>query len=164
MAETLSNISTISFIAVLVFTVLAIVQWFFFKIPTVIGDLSGRNAKKSIELLRKNNEKTGNKSYRTSSVNVARGKLTETIETKKKKDRLADLGYVTGILNENKARTYQGEVTSMLNDNESTGILIDKYETAPLETNEKVRTARKSGGIRLTMIDEVIYVHTKEII
>ncbi len=48
MAETLSNISTISFIAVLVFTVLAIVQWFFFKIPTVIGDLSGRNAKKSI--------------------------------------------------------------------------------------------------------------------
>lgn len=35
-----------------------------FKIPIVIGDLSGRTAKKSIERMRLNNEKTGNKSYK----------------------------------------------------------------------------------------------------
>ena len=80
------TISVIFFIAAGVFAVLAIALWFLFKIPIVIGDLSGRTAKKSIERMRLNNEKTGNKSYKTSKSNLERGKLTGTMEGMKQSD------------------------------------------------------------------------------
>ncbi len=53
MAETLSMISLISFLAAGVFAILAVILWFVFRIPTVAGELSGRIAKKSIERMRK---------------------------------------------------------------------------------------------------------------
>ena len=59
MAETLSMLSIISFIVAGVALAVAIFLWIFFKIPRVIGDLSGRNARKSIarvELVMKNRE------------------------------------------------------------------------------------------------------------
>lgn len=52
MAEILSAASFISYIAAVAFGAVAIALWFLFKIPSVIGDLSGRNAKKSIEKMR----------------------------------------------------------------------------------------------------------------
>lgn len=73
MADILHTLSIISYILAVLFVVLAIVLWFIFKIPNVIGDLSGRNAKKSIARMRQNNEKTGDKSYRASEKNLARG-------------------------------------------------------------------------------------------
>lgn len=86
MADILNTVSVIFFIAAGVFAVLAIALWFLFKIPIVIGDLSGRTAKKSIERMRLNNEKTGNKSYKTSKSNLERGKLTGTMEGMKQSD------------------------------------------------------------------------------
>ena len=53
--------------------------FFFLKIPTVIGDLTGANARKAIANIRNLNESTGEKTYRTSAVNRERGKLTEKI-------------------------------------------------------------------------------------
>ena len=52
MAETLSMLSIISFIVAGVALAVAIFLWIFFKIPRVIGDLSGRNARKSIASVR----------------------------------------------------------------------------------------------------------------
>ena len=52
MAETLSMISKISFVAAEICLVVAIILFIRFKIPDVIGDLSGRNARKSIEQMR----------------------------------------------------------------------------------------------------------------
>lgn len=62
MAETLSMISLISFLAAGAFAVLAVILWFVFRIPTVAGELSGRTAKKSVERMRKNNEEAGKNS------------------------------------------------------------------------------------------------------
>ena len=59
MAETLSMISLISFLAAGAFAILAVILWFVFRIPTVAGELSGRIAKKSIERMRKSNEEAG---------------------------------------------------------------------------------------------------------
>ncbi len=59
MAETLSMISLISFLAAGAFAILAVILWFVFRIPTVAGELSGRIAKKSIERIRKSNEEAG---------------------------------------------------------------------------------------------------------
>ncbi len=49
------------------------------KIPRVIGDLTGRTAKKAIESIRNQNETSGDKTYRSSLVNKERGKLTDKI-------------------------------------------------------------------------------------
>ena len=59
MAETLSMLSIISFIVAGVALAVAIFLWIFFKIPRVIGDLSGRNARKSIARVRASYEKSG---------------------------------------------------------------------------------------------------------
>ena len=48
MAETLSMVSMVSFVAAGVCLALTVILWFAFRIPNVIGDLSGRNARKSI--------------------------------------------------------------------------------------------------------------------
>lgn len=76
MAEILHTLSIISFVLAVLFVVIAIIFWFVFKIPNVIGDLSGHNARKSIAQMRQNNEKTGDKSYKASKKNLDRGKLT----------------------------------------------------------------------------------------
>ena len=52
MAETLSMLSIISFIVAGVALAVAIFLWIFFKIPRVVGDLSGRNARKSVARVR----------------------------------------------------------------------------------------------------------------
>ena len=78
-AELLLTLSTVAFVVSGVSLALSVFFWFFFRIPTVIGDLSGKNAKKSIAKIRANNEKSGNKSFKPSATNQERGKLTETM-------------------------------------------------------------------------------------
>ncbi|MBQ6824655.1 MAG: hypothetical protein IJP27_08365 [Clostridia bacterium] len=59
--------------------VVSVLLFFLLKIPHVVGDLSGRNARKAIENIRNQNESTGNKYYKPSHVNRERGKITDKI-------------------------------------------------------------------------------------
>lgn len=59
--------------------VVSAVLFFLLDIPKVIGDLTGSNAKKGIESIRKQNEASGDKSYKSSSVNLRRGRVTDKI-------------------------------------------------------------------------------------
>lgn len=164
MAETLQLLSIISFAVAAACLVLAIFLWFFFKIPNVIGDLSGRTARKSIARMRAANEKSGSKSYKESKANAERGKLTGTMPgiQKKKTDGLNDNKPETGLLNDNKAEGVESETTSML-ESETTGLLVDDEATAPL--NAPVQKPRvKVGGKKLKMLEEVILIHTDEVI
>ena len=173
MAQTLQTLSIISFAVAGVCLVLAIFFWFFFKIPTVIGDLSGRTARKSIAKMRAANEKTGAKSYKESKTNAERGKLTGTMPDsgkQKKKNAISDDGKPeTGLLAENKADGLESEATGVLDEatdvlgSETTGLLIDEDATAPLDTPAHKHPAR-TGGKKLVMIEEVMYIHTDEVI
>lgn len=160
MAQTVFTISIVSFIAAGVFATLGVALWFLFKIPTVMGDLSGRNAKKSIERMRKNNEKTGNKTYKSSGTNVERGKLTGTMKGAGKGDGPGE-DYETGLLNENGAKTYEGEDTGLLMDEDATGILDGGNQTEPLDMEEQ-DFQRRETSVEIRLIDEVMYVHTKD--
>ena len=62
-ADILAKVSLASYIIAGVLLVIAIFLWFFFKIPSVMGDLSGRTAKKSIEKMRQTNAGSGNKAF-----------------------------------------------------------------------------------------------------
>lgn len=170
MAETLSTLSIISFIVAGVALAIAIFLWIFLKIPQVIGNLSGRTARKSIARVRASNEKSGNKSYRSSTANVARGKITSTMPpsdngepTEKMSD--SEVGMPeTGLLAENKANIDHLDSTDLLSDNEETGFLVDEDATAPLNVVTAEPSKRRSGGKKLKILDEVVLTHTDEVI
>ena len=166
MAETLSILSIVSFAVAGVCLVLAVFFWIFFKIPTVIGDLTGRTARKSIAKMRAANEKSGAKSYKVSKTNSERGKLTGTMPDSEKLSRKkkAQDGQrpETGLLADNRAETFDTEATGVL-DSEATGLLYDEEATALLDSTVH-HTVRRTGGKKLVMLEEVMLIHTDEVI
>lgn len=169
MAETLSTLSIISFIIAGVCLVLAIFLWIFFRIPSVIGDLTGRTARKSIAKMRSANEKTGNKNYQTSKTNAERGKLTDTMSGigSKKEDLERP---ETGLLSENKVEQFDSEETGILKtaeistfDSEQTGLLVDENATALLNEKKQEKPKRESTK-KIVMKEEVMLIHTDEVI
>ena len=164
MAEILSTISTVSFVISAIAFALAVFLWFKFKIPMVYGDLSGRNARRSIEQMREHNARSGGKVYRPSTENIARGKLTSTMDigsaagqkkkTEKKSERKTESDNVveTGILAENRSDFEEAEDTSILIENENETMLLPE------------NAVRRVGGKKLVMLDEVMLIHTEEVI
>lgn len=168
MAETLSTLSIISFAVAGVCFVLAVFFWFFFKIPNVIGDLSGRTARKSIAKMWATNEKTGTKTYKESKANAERGKLTGSIPSSEKLNKKESIKTSdrpeTGLLASNKADGFHSEETGIL-DGETTGILLEEEATASLEAAGAVKCAvKRNGGKTLQIIEEVMLIHTDEVI
>ena len=154
MAETLSMVSMVSFVAAGVCLALTVILWFAFRIPNVIGDLSGRNARKSIERMRKSNENTGRKSYRSSAVNAARSKLTEAMTAWDE----------TGILQNPPKQTYTSEATELLTDGETVKLQQDGGATEALDTCREENGIQRRQGVKIRILDEVILVHTEEMI
>ena len=73
------------------------------------------------------------------------------------------------MLTENKADGFESEATGMLDEatsilgSETTGLLVDDNATAPLASLPRKFPAHSSGK-QLEMIEEVMLVHTKEVI
>lgn len=59
--------------------VVSVLVFIFLKIPKIISDLTGATARKAIKSIRKQNEASGDKAYKVSAFNEARGKLTDKI-------------------------------------------------------------------------------------
>lgn len=133
MADLLQTLSVILFVAAAVCLLAAIFLWFFLKIPTVIGNLSGRTAKKTVEERRKANERSGHKSYRPSSTNAARGKLTATMPQQPQQKPDPNARPDTGVLLENKADSYTEDRTELLCAEAPTEQMGYSGETAPLD-------------------------------
>lgn len=168
MAQTLQLLSVISYAVAGVFLVLAVFFWFFFKIPTVIGDLTGRTARKSIAKMRIANESTGVKAYKQSKINAERGKVTGSIPETAKKSQQEEI-VQTGLLGENKAESIETEQTAILDQEtsilgcESTGLLVDENSTAPLDAPKQEPMVRENGK-KIEMMEEIILIHTEETI
>lgn len=162
MAETLQSLSVISLAAAAVCFVLSVFLWFLFKIPHVIGDLSGRTARKSIARIRMANEQSGSKSYKAGRQNVLRGKLTDTMVggKKKKKGPLYDKDTETGLLGENQTEE-TGAATTVGLQSETTGLLVETEATVKLDTKAP-KPKRGTGGKKLKLLEEVILIHTDE--
>ena len=153
-SEILSMISLISFILAGVSATLAVIFWFRFNIPAVIGDLSGRTARKSIEKMRANNEKTGKKDFAPSKTNLERGKLTGLMkETENGSEKLT--GKLSGkIVGKKKEATVvpvapvvsEKQMETALLD-EETGLLTESEETELL--NDDVMETEFLGDTEL---------------
>lgn len=59
--------------------IVSVLIFIFLKIPKVISDLTGATARKAIKNIRQQNEASGDKAYKVSAFNEARGKLTDKI-------------------------------------------------------------------------------------
>lgn len=79
--ELLQQLSTLSFILAFVFFLISISLYFLLDVPKLYSDISGRTARKAIDGIRQENETSGNKAYKPSSVNMNRGKLTDKISS-----------------------------------------------------------------------------------
>ena len=141
MAEVLHSLSIVLLIISGVLMITSIVLWRVFKIPKVIGDLSGSNARKSIANLRAENEKK------------SRLKETHIRKTGKTSE--------TGLLKENVALMYESNSTELLVSDERFGPGDISKETAPM-TGEIMRTEKKTPQIKIKMINEELIVHTYE--
>lgn len=184
MVETLSTISIICFVASGVCLVAAIIIFIVFRIPSVIGDLSGRTARKSVARYRTSKERAGAGLYKTDMVEadgehfringsqVEPGRYTDSVGPKAETtDRVSgsDPEEGTNQLDrgeENTTALYDGEeATRPLNTGgEGTMPLYDSNETTPLYSYMKPAVPQGSGGRKIDMLDEVIIVHTNEVV
>lgn len=153
MAEALNLVSVISYVLAVVFSIISVFVWIKFRILEIIGDLSGRTAKKSITKMRKTNEKNGARFYKE--------KLDFEKEGKAKKENDME----TGLLYENKesnvsisAQTglLSGETMEIASTDETT-----ELETIPIKNNFGQSSVIEEIGFEL--IEEIILVHTDEV-
>ena len=151
--------------------IVSIVVFILLKIPKVISDLSGATARKAIKSIREQNEASGDKNYKVSALNQARGKLT---------DKISQAGYVisnnpnqmTGI-NTSKIETQRfdnasGEnQTTILETPSETTVLNSGFagETSVL-TDSMVyeETNLLSEASNIVIEYEITFIHTDEII
>lgn len=148
--------------------VVSVLVFFLLKIPTVIGDLTGANARKAIENIRNQNETTGDKTYRSSQVNRERGRLTDKISP-------------SGRLIKNPSHSLHGAMgtekigTQQLHHEEPacettllSGELTGGAETTLLApqgpANETTVLNAQSVVTEFTIEYEITYIHTNEVI
>lgn len=72
-------IFTVSAVLSGIMLALAVALFFLLRIPSVVGDLTGRTARRAIEDIRNRNESTGEKTHLPSRVNRERGRITDRI-------------------------------------------------------------------------------------
>lgn len=180
MAEQLFTISTVAFVLAVFFLLIAIILWFRLGILGIINDLTGRTAKKSIELMRENNTKNGKKVFRMNMVSGRSTQLSEkTAEmvTPQAVDITEKLGQPKAELRSDKGETVlldknldvvgvnsntsTGE-TVLLNVIDDTELLVSD-DTAVLAEGES-ETVSEWEQMQFRMIDEVILIHTDEVI
>lgn len=161
--------------------VVSVLVFFLLKIPTVIGDLTGANARKAIENIRNHNESTGDKTYRTSQVNKDRGKLTDKISPSGRiiKNPSASLHGAMGTEKIGTQRLHpemvaeetavlSGELTQSSETTVLTGELTQSPETTVLSqenyANETDVLSAQNLVNAFVIEYEITYIHTDEVI
>lgn len=142
--------------------VVSVLLFFVLKIPYVLGDLTGRNAKRAIENIRNRNESSGDKLYKSSKVNRERGKITDKISPsgnliKKPSGNLGGGAMATEKISVQEFPPEANETTVLDVANETT--VLDS------EVGETVLLDAQSDAIPVFQIEyEITYIHTDEVI
>lgn len=143
--------------------VTSILLFILLKIPKVIGDLTGRTARKAIENIRNQNESSGDKTYRSSLVNQERGKLTDKISPSGRLIRNpTDL--LGGAMATEKIGTQQlvSDETTVLDSGNETTVLTGELDNSGNETTLLSQTDISNNVFEIEY--EITYIHTNEII
>lgn len=171
MASVLKIVSIVLFSLAAVCLVFAVFAFITFKIPNVIGDLTGRNARKSIEKMRDVNEKGGKKSYRPHPIASDRGTLTEPIKQSKKESKKLSKTAKIEPQSKNPQKFDGSGATDVLEDvNATTKLDYDADGTEILSagtqvlSEETMQTALNESTVKIKMIQNIILIQTEEVI
>ncbi len=171
MAGLLETISIIAFVLSGVFFVLALVLLFRYKIFEVFGNLNGRTAKKSIEQIQLQNEKKHVKKQRPqgASATPARrsgseptellGDRNETVARSEEATQVLGDCHATVDLSGEETAWIAGDQTEQLEESAFTGTATALLVDVPPAPNVNLH-----AGIKLRMLDEIMIVHTNEVI
>ena len=169
----------------------AVALFFVLKIPNVIGDLTGANARKAIADIRNQNEATGTKTYKPSAVNRERGRVTDKmtpsgrllrypsagmggghettkISTAKLSQEAMDAANETTVLSEGNETTVLGGAneTTVLYTEETTVLQPMANETTVLDagmaTAQPVLQPKNANFFEIEY--EITCIHTREVI
>lgn len=162
-------------IASAVMAAISVILFFTLRIPKVISDLTGRTAKKAIEQIRRQNEESGDKTYKSSAVNLERGKVTDKISESGRVLSQGDSPFGTGVITEKIAYEnvpmHQAEETTVLGGGDETTVLAaeettvlteDRGETAVLQ--QPVMNAPIRANAVFEIAYEITYINTNEVI
>lgn len=189
MTQLYNTISIVTFSLAGVGFLVSIFLWFKFEIWDIIGDLSGRNAKKSIEQMRQENDKTGVKMYHPNSFGGKSGNTEISV-------RMSSTKAATSGLKDEKGRGFTGkmkktgalvkEETELLKENtvsmnsEETALLESETELLQSETEllepetellepetellgEATGELPRTGNpVKLVIIQSIVLIHTEE--
>lgn len=165
-AQILSTISTVCYVLAAVSLAMAVFFWFSFKIPRVIGDLSGRTARKSIEKIRKGNESLGSNTAQPSRGSTKRDVLYSSHAATDGKTEAGEAASTelpeTGLLEGPDAPPVQDASTELM-DSDATTALLDEDATELLAP-AAAPVQKRTGGRKLTILEEVMMIHTDEVI
>lgn len=155
MAEILSILSLVSYILAASFLILTVYLWFRFDIPKVYDDLTLKSAKKRIAQIHAGNEQAAEEKSdkkpqkpfmgKRAAANPETGLLAES-STADEEDSAA-----TEMLTKPLEDTAATELMDL-----PTGLLGSDPEPQP------AAPAKRTGGVELTLLEEVILVHTDE--
>ena len=137
--------------------VITIMLFIVLKIPHVIGDLTGFNARKAIKNIREQNVSTGEKVHKSSETNIQRGKITDKI-TPSGNLLKNPSGNVVGAMQTEKIGYVSNESISNV-----TTVLDCSAETTVLVTNQEETTVLDQTTI-FAVEYEITYIHTSEVI
>lgn len=151
MADTFKMISNISFILAAIFLLVAVFMFFKFNIRKIVGDLSGRNARKSISAMKQDNP-----SGEVSNVNYIYKR--EIKETFSELQTTSEMEVRTESLNENKSEI----VTDVLDETINTTTVLSENVagTTVLGQNEVGTTVLSNAQL---MPKEKQFIVRKEI-
>lgn len=166
-------------IGCILFFIVAAILFFVLRIPRVISDLSGRTARKAIESIRTQNEKSGDKSYQSSAVNLERGKLTDKISRSGRLIPRNETPFGTGVITEKistqklgpegETEVLGGDETSLLTPEAgATDVLSPDFGETEVISHVSGETEPLSPitqlGQKFTVEFEITFVHTSEVI
>lgn len=134
--QTYELITYVAFVLAALCFIISVILFTAYNIPSVVNDITGKTARKSIENIRRNNEESGNKAFKPSSVNIERGKLTEKIS---------------------EANHFEKNITTPLGIGVGTSRLAD-------ENNNETTVLNTSNVSELSIEVELTFIHTNEII
>ena len=144
-----------------------VLRFFTLKVPRLVSDLSGATARKAIRDIRAKNERSGDKTYMASAVNLQRGKLTDRITPSGRIIPATPDAFGTGIIT-TKIST-QELAQQELPLTEETAVLFEQETASPVSPEPAGETEVLSYEAETTLLApafaieyEITYIHTDE--
>ncbi len=137
--ELIQTLSFISYIAAAVLLMIAISLFFILDVPKLFGDVTGTTARKAIENIRRQNEKSEDKAYKSAYAHAARErieKITDRISTSENFKRR-----ITGLESNS---TTDGFLTAELAPSDKEFSVISNPKTTVLNTEQNETTVLAS--------------------